>query len=50
MREIALYMGLTICGKCGTGTKMKYTESVSSKTRDAWMGYTICPKCGNKEN
>jgi len=49
IRETASYMGITICSKCGTRTKMKYAGSVSSKTRNDWIGYTICPNCGNKE-
>lgn len=48
-REIASYVSITICSKCGTRTKMKYAESVPSKTNDMGFGYTICPKCGNKE-
>ena len=48
-REIASSIGITLCGKCGTRTKMKNTESIPSKTRDEWIGYTICPKCGHKE-
>jgi len=49
MSEIASYMGITICRKCGTRTKMNYAESGSSKTRDELIRYTICPKCGNKK-
>ena len=49
IRETASYMGITICSKCGTRTKMKYAGSASSKTRNDWIGYTICPNCGNKE-
>ncbi len=48
-RELASHIGITICGKCGTRTKMKYTESIPSKIRDEWIGYATCPKCGNKE-
>ena len=48
-REVASYIGITMCGKCGTRTKMKSMESIPSKTRDEWIGYTTCPKCGNKE-
>jgi uncharacterized protein (UPF0212 family) len=49
MRDTALYMGITICCKCGTRTKIKYIESILSKTRNEWIGYTVCPKCENKE-
>ena len=49
-RELASSIGITICGKCGTRTKMRYTESTPGITTDVWNGYTICPKCGNREN
>ena len=48
-RELASYVLITIFSKCGTRTKVKYTQSVPSKTDDMGIGYTICPKCGNKE-
>ena len=46
-RELASTIGITICSKCGTRTKMKKTESSKDSQ---WYGYTICPKCGHKEN
>ena len=48
-RELASSMGITICGKCGTRTKMKHTESIPDKIGKEWIGHAICPKCGNKE-
>jgi len=47
-RGLGSVIGITICKKCGTRTKMKYTESLD-KIGDEWFGYTVCPKCGNKE-
>jgi len=48
-RGLASTIGITICGKCGTRTKMKHTESIPGKMGNEWIGYAICPKCGNKE-
>jgi hypothetical protein len=48
-RELASSIGITICGKCGTRTKMKYAESIPDEMGNEWIGYAICPKCGNKE-
>jgi len=49
-RELASMIGITICSKCGTRTKMKPTEISPMSTTDAyWEGYAICPKCGSKE-
>jgi len=47
-RELGSLIGITTCKKCGTRTKIKYTESLD-KIGDEWIGYAICPKCGNKE-
>jgi hypothetical protein len=46
-RELASSIGITICSKCGTQTKMKRTESGLDSR---WYGFAICPKCGHKEN
>jgi len=51
-REMAAYIGITICSKCGTRTKMKSTEHVKRvklEGLDIQKGYAICPKCGHKE-
>ena len=48
-RELASSIGITICGKCGTRTKMKYSESIPDEMGKEWIGCAICPKCGNKE-
>ena len=40
-------IGITICGKCGTRTKMIKTEP---DPQQGWYGYTICPKCEHREN
>jgi len=48
-RELESLVGITVCKKCGTRTKMKQTESIPGEMGNKWMGYTICPKCGNKE-
>jgi len=45
-RELASTIGITICSKCGTRTKMIKTES---DPQQGWYGYTICPKCGHRE-
>jgi len=52
MRELASLIGITICSKCGTRTKMKRTERFRRDHlagTDKWIGYAICPKCGSKE-
>ena len=49
-RELASHIGITICSKCGTRTKMKYTEPFDPSNIDYLEGHTICPKCGHKEN
>lgn len=48
-KELASMIGITLCGKCGTRTKLQYKESIEGKIGDEWIGYTICPKCGHKE-
>ena len=51
-RELASSIGITICSKCGTRTKMIRTEPFdpSAWGIGVWVGYAICPKCGHKEN
>jgi hypothetical protein len=51
-REIASSIGITVCSKCGTRTKMIRTEPFSPEFWGSgnWVGYAICPKCGHKEN
>ena len=48
MRELASLIGITICSKCGTRTKMKTTESLNYGV-DGREGYATCPKCGHKD-
>ena len=48
-RDLGSLIGITICKKCGTKTKLKYTESIPDRMGNEWIGYAICPKCGNKE-
>jgi len=50
-RFLASYIGITICSKCGTRTKLKDTELFdrSRLGNENWIGYAICPKCGQKD-
>ena len=45
-RELASAIGITICGRCGTRTKMIPTDEGLD---EGWDGYATCPKCGQKE-
>jgi len=45
-RELASSIGITICGKCGTRTKIGKTEEISGVGR---FGFSKCPKCGREE-
>ena len=45
-RELASAIGITICSKCGTRTKMIKTHLDSDFPS---AGYATCPKCGRKE-
>ncbi len=45
-RELASLIGITLCNKCGTRTKIEKTKEISGIGE---IGYTVCPKCGHKE-
>ena len=45
-RKLASSIGMTVCSKCGTRTKMEKTEEISGVGN---IGYTECPKCGHKQ-
>ena len=46
IREIASCIGITLCSKCLTWTKIIKTNQIKD---DIWKGYAICPKCGQKD-
>ncbi len=46
IREIASSIGITLCSKCLTWTKIIKTDQIKD---DIWKGYAICPKCGQKD-
>ena len=46
IRDVAICLGVTLCSKCLTWTKMIKTKQIKDHI---WNGHTICPKCGQKD-
>ena len=46
IRELASCIGITLCSKCLSWTKIIKTDHIKDHI---WVGYAICPNCGQKD-